>query len=317
MKFLFYISTLLTAISTFSQEAKLEFGFDEIRIGEQIPMTLSLTYANPNGDKLVGWPKFNDDFTEEIEIIDRTVDFDEIIDSTNGIYLKKQEFQITSFAPGLHKILPIPIEVNDSVFYTTNTYLRVNSVEIDTSKSIVDIKPNYAVDYSFGEKVEDWFRSYWRWLAGIGVAIAAFFIYRLWKNRKPQEEEVPYVPTIPAHITALKSLKELEREEAWQSSEQKEYYTDLTYTVRLYLEQRFGIKAVEQTTREIITELRYADISEEDKLHLRKLLSQADMIKFAKMKADSNTGKASLYKSIDFVEKTKKIEETEGDEEDA
>jgi hypothetical protein len=46
-------------------------------------------------------------------------------------------------------------------------------------------------------------------------------------------------------------------------------------------------------------------------VHLRELLSQADMIKFAKMKADSTHGKDSLYKSIEFVEKTKKIEQEE------
>ena len=118
---------------------------------------------------------------------------------------------------------------------------------------------------------------------------------------------MPYVPPIPAHITALKSLKKLEADKAWTSIKQKEYYSDLTYTVRLYLEERFGINAVEQTTREIIAELKYADISEDDKLHLRKMLSQADMIKFAKMTANEEQGKDSLYKSIDFVEKTKKV----------
>jgi hypothetical protein len=311
VKHFIYIAFLLIGFSGYSQEAKIEFGYEDFRIGEQIPMTISLTYANPTGNKLVGWPRFDDEFTEYIEIIDRTVDFDEIVDSTNNIYVRKQEFQITSFEPGLHQIAPIAIELNDSVFYTNNTYIRVNSVEIDTSKSIVDIKENYSVDYTLGEQVGDWFRSYWGWLAGIGCAIAAFFIYRLWKNRTPKEEKIPYVPPIPAHLTALKSLRQLEQEQAWQSSEQKEYYSDLTYTVRLYLEQRFGINAVEQSTSEIILELKFADISEEDKVHLRELLSQADMIKFAKMKADSTHGKDSLYKSIEFVEKTKKIEQEE------
>ena len=315
MKGFVFILYFLVVFCGFSQNAKIEFGFEEMRIGEQIPMTISLEYANPNGDQLVGWPKFNDNFTDYIEIIDRTVDFDELVDSVNHIYVRKQEFQITSFEPGLHRIEPIPIELNDSVFYTNFSYLKVVSVDIDTTKSIVDIKENYSVDYTMGEQLSDWFRSYWPWLAVIGLAIAAFFLYRLWKNRAPKEEHVPYLPPIPAHLTALKSLRQLENEQAWQSSEQKEYYSDLTYTVRLYLEQRFGINAVEQTTREIIAELKYADISEEDKLHLRKLLSQADMIKFAKMKADSTHGKDSLYKSIDFVEKTKKVEtEKEGEQ---
>ena len=310
---LLFIGFISTAFSQgkISPSANLSLEFEKIRIGEQIKASLELSYDDPEHGKLVGWPKFDNELAKGIEIIDRTIDYEDPSDTTGGI-MRKQDFQITSFEPGFHFIPSIAIELDDSTFYTTSTTLQVETVETDSS--IVDIKPNYSVDYTFGEKVEDWFRSYWKWLAGIGIAIAAFFLFRLWKNRSPKEEEVPYVPPIPAHITALKSLRELEQEQAWQSSEQKEYYSDLTYTVRLYLEQRFGIKAVEQTTREIITELRYADISEEDKLHLRKLLSQADMIKFAKMKADANHGKDSLYKSIDFVEKTKKIEEEKGEE---
>lgn len=304
------ISFLWLSSSAFGQQAELELGFDKMRIGEQIPMTLRIEYTNEGGEILIGWPQFNDEFTEHIEITDRTVDYEELVDSVNRIYQRKQDFNITCFEPGYHIIPAIGIELGDSIYYTYPKTLLVETVEIDTSKGIVDIKENYAVDYTFTEKLEDWFAYYWPWLAGAGGLVALFFLVRLIKNRE-KEEVIPYVPPIPAHITALASLKELETNEAWKSLEQKNYYSDLTYTVRLYLEQRFGIKAVEHTTREIILELKYADISEEDKLHLRKLLSQADMIKFAKMKADQNHGKDSLYKSIEFVEKTKLEEETD------
>ena len=293
------------SLNGLTQRAELILGFNKIRIGEQISMILTIEYVNENNDILVGWPQFNDEFTEHIEIIDRTVDFEKIVDTLNHVYSRTQEFQITCFQPGIHMIPSIGIELNDSVYHTYSTSLIVETVEIDTSKSITDIKENYSVEYSFGEKVEDWFKYYWPWIASAGGLLAIFFLFKLFKNRKEEEEEIPFVPVIPAHITALKSLQQLESEKAWLSEEQKEYYSELTYTVRLYLEQRFGINAVEQTTREIISELKFADISEEDRLHLRKLLSQADMIKFAKMKTGKDQGKDSLYKSIDFVQKTK------------
>src|SRR5690606_27942836 len=115
----------------------------------------------------------------------------------------------------------------------------------------------------------------------------------------------PEAPPIPAHITALKSLIELKKRQAWKTENKKEYYSELTYTVRLYLEERFGIQAIEHTTREIINDLKYADISEEDKVYLRKILSEADMVKFAKMTPQEKHGEESLEKSIDFVQKTK------------
>jgi hypothetical protein len=315
VKWFLYISFLLSSLASFAYQefqpkARLVIDYQKIRIGEQIKATLQLIYSDPTHKKLVGWPRFDETLSKDIEIIDRTVDFEGILDTTGGL-MRSQEFQITCFVPGFHLIPAIGIELDDSTYYTSPVSLIVEAVEIDTSKSIVDIKENYSVDYSFGEKVEDWFRSYWKWLAWIAVLIASYFVYLLWKNRRPTEEIIPYTPPIPAHITALKSLKLLEKNHAWESQEQKEYYSDLTYTVRLYLEQRFGIKAVEYTTREILVELKYADISEEDKAHLRKLLSQADMIKFAKMKADSDHGKDSLYKSIEFVEKTKKEDSKE------
>lgn len=309
MRLLVSISFLFISWISFAQtpQAELKLDYDKVRIGEQFKASLSITYVDPQQKLLVGWPKFDQELSKDIEIIDRNIDYTVPVDS-NGTYSHIQDFTITSFEPAYHIIPAIGIELGDSIYQTAPTPLLVESVQIDTSKSIVDIKENYSVDYSFGEKVEDWFRSYWQWLVGLAIIIAAYFLFKLFKGRLKKEEEVPYVPPTPAHITALASLKELEAKEAWKSLQQKDYYSDLTYTVRLYLEQRFGIKAIEQTTREIIQELKYADISEEDKMHLRKLLSEADMIKFAKMKADAETGKTALYKSIDFVEKTKKQE---------
>ena len=305
MKLIIFISILASiSLNGFSQKVELSLGSDKIRIGEQISMTLSIEYINEKNNVLVGWPQFDDEFTDHIEITDRTVDYEKIVDTIKHIYRRTQEFQISCFQPGIHMIPAIGIELNDSVYYSMATSLVVETVEVDTSKWITDIKENYTVQYSFSEKMEDWLKYYWPWLAGTGGLIAIFFLFKLFKNRE-REETTPYVPPIPAHITALKSLHQLEHEQAWNSSKQKKYYSELTYTVRLYLEQRFNIKAVEQTTKEIIAELKYADISEADKLHLRKLLSQADMIKFAKMKAGAEQGKDSLYKSIEFVEKTK------------
>ena len=310
MSKLFIISLLLISFPSFGQEARLNLSYEKIRIGEQISLTLELEYENPKEDALIAWPQFDDAITKYIEIVDRTVDYDELLDSANQIYIRKQQLLVTSFQPGYHLIPSIGIELNDSIYQTNAQTLLVETVEVDTSKGLTDIKPNYQVSYTFSEKVEDWFSKYWPWLAGAGVLAALFFLFRLYKNRTVEEEEV-YVPPIPAHITALASLRALEHKEAWKSEEKKAYYSELTYTIRLYLEQRFGINAVEQTTREIIAELILADISETDKDYLRKILSRADMVKFAKVIPTNEDSQESLLKSINFVEKTKKEEDTE------
>lgn len=298
----------LASSLVFAQRAEMLFRNDQIKIGEQTTFILNLEYKNPTGEALIRWPQFEENLTEDIEILERTVDYDEIVDSAYNIYSRKQEFTVTCFEPGMYHLKPIGIELNDSMYYTNPTQLLVQTVEVDTSKGITDIKENYSVEYSFSEKMEDWFKQYWPYLAGFGGLVALFFLFRLIKSKRPEKEE-PAPPPIPAHITALKSLLELKKQQAWLTEDKKKYYSELTYTVRLYLEKRFGIQAIEHTTREIINDLKYADISEEDKVYLRKILSEADMVKFAKLKPEDSFGEESLYKSIDFVEKTKKEDE--------
>jgi hypothetical protein len=62
---------------------------------------------------------------------------------------------------------------------------------------------------------------------------------------------------------------------------------------------------MEQTTREIIRDLKFSAISEEDKVYLRKILREADMVKFAKFTPSDDDAYAYLNKSIDFVKRTK------------
>jgi hypothetical protein len=287
----------------------MELEQDRIRIGEQAVLHLYFQYDNPKEDALIGWPYYDDRLTEEIEILDRTVDYEALIDSASSTFLREQKLVITVFEEGEYPIPPQRIELNDSVFYTNPEYLVVQTVKVDTSESIKPIKDNYEVPYPFSERSKDWFLRNWYWFAISAVLAAIFLLVRVLKKRKGEEEEEE-IPQIPAHITALNSLHELRLKEAWKSENRKQYYSNLTDTVRLYLEQRFGIYAMEQTTREIIEDLRNSDISDEDKEFLRKILSQADMVKFAKVQPDEESGHQSLNRSIEFVDKTKK-EETE------
>ncbi|MEZ4921906.1 MAG: hypothetical protein R2780_01935 [Crocinitomicaceae bacterium] len=303
-----FIWLMVWPVLTQAQTARMSFAFSNVLIGEHVPFSIELEYYDSTDNALVAWPQFDKKLTDKIEILDRTVDYLELVDSTSHLYRRKQDFTLTSFDPGIHKLQPLGIELNDSMYYTNSTQIQVETVEVDTTKGITDIKGNYQVDYTFTEKVEDWFKKYWPWLAGIAGIIAVFLIVRLIRKRMPEKIE-PEAPPIPAHITALATLFKLREEQAWLNEDKKEYYSELTYTVRLYLEERFGIQAIEHTTREIINDLRYADITEEDKVYLRKILSEADMVKFAKMLPDDQHGEESLYKSIAFVEKTKSAEE--------
>jgi hypothetical protein len=109
------------------------------------------------------------------------------------------------------------------------------------------------------------------------------------KNRKkPQkEEEIVYTSPIEKATSLLQSL---EKKELWQKGEVKIYYSELTDIVRNYIEEEIQIPAMESTTSELVLSLKNVakqkklKLSQETLSNLEKVLKQADLVKFAKVK---------------------------------
>ncbi len=309
MKSILHITILLLFGSQiYAQQATMRLDTSQLRIGEQTVLYLTFEYQNPNGDALIIWPQFEKELTENLEIIGKTIDLETLVDSGSSTYIKEQRLLITGFEQGNYTIPEQTIYLNDSVYESNSLVLQISTVEVDTSKGIADIKPIYSVNYPFSERSRDWFLENWYWIAIIVALIIAFLIWRYLKQKEPEIEAEVLEEIIPAHILALAALSKLKQDEEWKSERKKEYYSTLTDTVRSYLENRFNIHAMEQTTQEIITDLKYASISEDDKVYLRKILREADMVKFAKMTPNDEDAFEYLNKSIDFVNRTKEKE---------
>src|SRR5688572_27565507 len=153
------IILFLIAQTLYGQKAYMRIDTSHLRIGEQTVLRLYFEYANPDEDALIGWPQFDDNLTDEIEIIDKTVDYESMIDSVTKTYLREQQITISVFEPGFFKIPSLEIEMNESVYETNELDILVETVEVDTSKGIVDIKPKYEVKYTFTEMAADWFKT--------------------------------------------------------------------------------------------------------------------------------------------------------------
>lgn len=313
MKLLSYISFLLLSFGVYAQDsAAVNVDYKTIRIGEQVPIQLQF-YFNTIDSIPVEWPQFDNYLTNDIEIIDRSEVQTVPLDSTNKYkFLKEQTLIITSFEPNQHTIPGLAFTHQDSLYFTKEVIFTVNTVEVDTSKGITDIKPIYEVEYPVTEQISDWTKDNWYWfliLALVGIIVWLYFKY---KNRPVEEKPEPKT-IIPAHIKALEVLNQLKSEQAWESDNKKQYYSQLTDAVRQYLEDRYKIQALEKTTREIINDLKYVNISVDDKYFLKEILKQADFVKFAKFKPNNEDGLMALNKSVEFVEKTKEniVEPTE------
>ncbi len=289
--------------------AEAIYSNDSIRIGDQLLLNLSFSFVKSETDS-IQWPEFDNFLTNSIEILKKSPIEKTVLDSLSDIVLWNQRFLLTSFEVGSAPVPAFEITLNDSVFTTQPHQVFVSTVEVDTSKGIYDIKPIFEVNYTLSNQINDWFADNWHWLViGVLVLIIAFLIYKF--INKPKTEVVVEAPKVPAHITALGILKALEQSKAWESEDKKAYYSSVTDTVRKYLEERFEILAMEETTVEIIKDLKYSDILSKDKFFLQEILQQADMVKFAKFKPDNKDGEIVLEKSIEFVERTKIEEESE------
>ena len=91
----------------------------------------------------------------------------------------------------------------------------------------------------------------------------------------------------PADVIALRELEQLREEKPWVNKQVKLYYIRLTEILRIYIERRYHIMALEQTTDEILAspeKIRTARIN--SLKSLASILKLADLVKFAKVIPD-------------------------------
>lgn len=141
----------------------------------------------------------------------------------------------------------------------------------------------------------------WLWWALGALAIVILFL-AAWRYWRRQKVLAPFVIEIPAHERARRKL-----EAALDLFDQpKPFCTIVSDAVRLYLEERFGLRAPERTTEEFLTDLgKSVALTQVQKGSLKEFLSACDMVKFAKYEPQRPELEV-LYKSA-----LRLIEETE------
>jgi hypothetical protein len=310
IKYFLLSYVLLFVISfTYGQEIKLKAAIerDSIWLGDQIK--LMLVVEQPAGAK-IDFPRNQDTITGKIEVLKRSFIDTAKIDA--GRLQLKQTYIITCFDSGAHYIPPFYFRVqqsglNDSL-KTNDLTLFVKVPNVDLKKGIADIKKPFEAPVTFKEIAP--------WVLGIILVGALIFliVYMISRRRKnlPLFQR-PEKLKLPAHIIALQELDKLKEEQLWQHDKVKDYYTRLTDIIRVYIEERFGVPAMEQTTFEILSEFRKNN-SLIDALSydgLKDILQLADLVKFAKLAPLPDDNHLSLNNAYQFVERTKIEEMTE------
>ena len=154
----------------------------------------------------------------------------------------------------------------------------------------------------FYDVIPDWILDFWWIFIVIVLAICAFY----WGMRRYRDKGtlLPVKPALSPYERAINALIILKEKKLWEKGQEKEYFTDLTDILRTYLEQRFGINAMEMTTRQIISTLNNSDVRDK-KDYIREILNVADFVKFAKVRPLPSDNIKAFDNAMKFVEETK------------
>src|SRR3546814_10686818 len=117
---------------------------------------------------------------------------------------------------------------------------------------------------------------------GVFVAVGVLWCFVKKRKKAPAPPPAETLPDIPPHELALGKLQALRDRKLWQQGAVKPYHSELSDILRDFLERRYRIPAMEQTTDDIFAALAATDMPEGQKARLRQVLPLAALVKFAR-----------------------------------
>lgn len=294
------VAFMFLSHESIGQEIQTKSDKKQYNIGDVIELTFSIPIQKGQHVDLI-YNKANSD-TLELQ----STKIDTVQNKGKTFLACKQTYM--GFIPGV-------IALGDSVLVrysadTNETIVRLQPAEIeilqyriDTLKTeIKDIKPLVEEPFSIKEILP----LIYLILGIVALIVGLYFLVRYLRNRpKENKPQIVQKKQILPHIKALRSLEDLRLKRLSEQGLKKQYYSELSEIVWIYLEERFSITACEMTTEEILEQMkRCSEISISDFENLKKMFSIADLVKFAKYESDDFADKNAWNMSKDFVNNT-------------
>ncbi|MBE0641874.1 MAG: DUF4381 family protein [Bacteroidales bacterium] len=271
-----------------------------IRIGEQVNALLILSDVEyPAATRM---PELHDTLTAGIEVLEQgTTD---TVKNENGFFTLRRQYRITSFDSGSYVIRglqAIMLQSGDTILVTAPPVdFDVFTVSVAEEDELRDIHGPLKIPISWKE-ILPWILL----LVGALLLVLAFRWYI--KHRKSGRPMITIFnkPGIPPHQIALTALEALRRKKLWQEGRYKEYHSELTEILRTYIDERFGIPAMEMVSWEILDALEEVhELNRSQMSGLLEMLTLADMVKFAKAIPLADENDHSMRSAVNFVKAT-------------
>ncbi len=202
---------------------------------------------------------------------------------TDDVTIDRKEIMITSAG-------------QDSTLFTVPVPLFFKTTLAEGDEEFRPIKPIFAFA-----------RNWWPLLfLLIILLLTAYLIYRWYMNREPEKEATPVslpdpfrnpLDELKLAVDRLPPVNTLDTRADYEL-----YYIKLGDSIRFYLKRVYNFPALEMTTREINESL-HKELAPSEIIDItRKVLNEADLVKFANFHPDTEQAKSVLQKAKDFIE---------------
>lgn len=274
----------------FAQQVHTYVDADSVQVGEVFTYTIvfegqysSITYP--------GEDSFNE--PSELEFISR--DRFQVTETRDSLNYRLQYFGTENFSIP-RKEIRITDSDSDTTVYTTPVPIFFKSTLAEDDEEFRPLKPIF-----------DFARVWWPWLLFLLIlGIAAYYIF-VWvkkQEKKPRPEPKPAPEPFHSPLVELRdSIQSLPDPATLATHEDFEnYYIRLGDSIRKYLKSVYNITALEMTTREIDLALKEELASEEIINITKKVLNEADMVKFANFRPTEEMARSVLQKATQFID---------------
>jgi len=217
-----------------------------------------------------------------------------------------RKYIVTAWDSSFYYIPPMKVRVDGKEYETKNLALKVYTMDVDTVHVDQFFGPKDVMNAPFSW--DDWKPVIWCYVLFLLLSGCALYLALALYYGKPIIRIIRRKRKLPAHKVALGEIERIKTERTWAQEDSKEYYTQLTDTLRTYIQERYGFNAMEMTSGEIIERLTQEN-DEEALAELRELFQTADLVKFAKWTTLINENDANLMTALEYINQTKQEED--------